>query len=131
MKSLFKAKLKKDDLPDFIQIRKKEIKEEKIKDKNTNELRLYKTHEIPIKIKQEIADEMGVTIRTAQRLYIKYDPSDMPESLESMQLKDKFDNTQIKLLCNEQESILYIDDDEKRIEAIGKLQRIRKELVNF
>ena len=131
MKSLFKAKLKKDDLPDFIQIRKKEIKEEKIKDKNTNELRLYKTHEIPIKIKQEIADEMGVTIRTAQRLYIRYDISEMPESIESMELKNKFDNTQIKLLCNEQESILYIDDDEKRIEAIGKLQKIRKDLVSF
>jgi hypothetical protein len=74
---------------------------------------------------------MGVTIRTAQRLYIKYDISEMPENLESMQLKDKFDNTQIKLLCNEQESILYIDDDEKRIEAIGKLQKIRKDLVSF
>ena len=131
MTNLFKAKLKKDDLPDFIQIRKKEIKEEKIKDKNTKELRLYRQHEIPIKIKQEIADEMGVTIRTAQRLYIKYDISEMPESIESMELKNKFDNTQIKLLCNEQESILYIDDDEKRIEAIGKLQKIRKDLVSF
>ena len=99
MTNLFKAKLKKDDLPDFIQIRKKEIKEEKIKDKNTKELRSYRSHEIPIKIKQEIADEMGVTIRTAQRLYIKYDISEVPENLESMQLKDKFDNTQIKLLC--------------------------------
>tara|TARA_R100000655_G_scaffold63554_1_gene102037 strand:+ start:135 stop:530 length:396 start_codon:yes stop_codon:yes gene_type:complete len=131
MANLFKAKLKKDDLPDFIQIRKKEIKEEKIKDKNTKELRLYRPHEIPIKIKQEIADEMGVTIRTAQRLYIKYDISEMPESIESMELKNKFDNTQIKLLCNEQESILYIDDDEKRIEAIGKLQKIRKDLISF
>ena len=131
MANLFKAKLKKDDLPDFIQIRKKEIKEEKIKDKNTKELRLYRPHEIPIKIKQEIANEMGVTIRTAQRLYIKYDISEMPESIESMELKNKFDNTQIKLLCNEQESILYIDDDEKRIEAIGKLQKIRKDLISF
>ena len=74
---------------------------------------------------------MGVTIRTAQRLYIRYDISEVPENLESMQLKDKFDNTQIKLLCNEQESILYIDDDEKRLEAIGKLQKIRKDLVSF
>jgi len=131
MANLFKAKLKKDDLPDFIQIRKKEIREEKIKDKNTKELRLYRPHEIPIKIKQEIANEMGVTIRTAQRLYIKYDISEMPESIESMELKNKFDNTQIKLLCNEQESILYIDDDEKRIEAIGKLQKIRKDLISF
>jgi len=131
MTNIFKAKLKKDDLPDFIQIRKKEIKEEKIKDKNTKELRSYRPHEIPIKIKQEIADEMGVTIRTAQRLYIKYDISEVPESIESMELKNKFDNTQIKLLCNEQESILYIDDDEKRIEAIGKLQKIRKDLVSF
>tara|TARA_R100001594_G_scaffold403_2_gene1571 strand:+ start:516 stop:911 length:396 start_codon:yes stop_codon:yes gene_type:complete len=131
MTNIFKAKLKKDDLPDFIQIRKKEIKEEKIKDKNTKELRSYRSHEIPIKIKQEIADEMGVTIRTAQRLYIRYDISEMPESIESMELKNKFDNTQIKLLCNEQESILYIDDDEKRIEAIGKLQKIRKDLVSF
>ena len=38
---------------------------------------------------------MGVTIRTAQRLYIRYDISEMPESIESMELKNKFDNSEI------------------------------------
>lgn len=123
-------KLKKEELADFIKDRRHELKHEKIKDKN-GELRNYRPHEIPIRIKQDIADEMEVTIRTAQRLYIKYDISDMPKSLEQMELKDKFDSNQIKFLCNEQERIAFIEDDKERVEEIGKLQEIRNKIKCF
>ena len=124
-------KLKKEELADFIKDRRQELKHEKIEDKNTGDMRHYRPHEIPIKIKQDIADEMEVTIRTAQRLYVKYDISDMPKSLEQMELKDKFDSNQIKFLCDEQERIAFIDDDKERVEEIGKLQEIRNKIKCF
>lgn len=124
-------KLKKEELTDFIKDRREELKHEKIKDKNTGELRSYRPHEIPIKIKQEIADEMKVTIRTAQRLYIKYDISEIPQSLELMSLKDQFDNNQMKALCYEQDQVAFIEDDKERVSRMGVLQDIRNKAKSF
>lgn len=124
-------KLKKEELTDFIKDRREELKHEKIKDKNTGELRSYRPHEIPIKIKQEIAYEMKVTIRTAQRLYIKYDISEIPQSLELMSLKDQFDNNQMKALCYEQDQVAFIEDDKERVSRMGVLQDIRNKAKSF
>jgi hypothetical protein len=124
-------KLKKEELADFIKDRRQELKHEKITDKTTGELRDYRPHEIPIRIKQDIANEMEVTIRTAQRLYIKYDISEMPKSLELMALKDQFDNNQMKALCYEQDQIAFIEDDKERVSRMGELQDIRNKAKSF
>lgn len=124
-------KLKKEELTDFIKDRREELKHEKIKDKNTGELRSYRPHEIPTKIRQDIADEMKVTIRTAQRLYIKYDISEIPQSLELMALKDQFDNNQMKALCYEQDQVAFIEDDKERVSRMGVLQDIRNKAKSF
>tara|TARA_R100000781_G_C4070134_1_gene124191 strand:+ start:220 stop:597 length:378 start_codon:yes stop_codon:yes gene_type:complete len=121
-------KLKKEELTDYIKDRREELKHEKIKDKNTGELRDYRPHEIVTEIKKNIADNMEVTIRTGQRLYNQYNPTEEPISLEMMALKDQFDNTQMKCLCYEQERIAFIEEDKERVEEMGRLQDIRNKI---
>ena len=124
-------KLKKEELANFIKDRRQELKHEKIKDKHTGELRDYKPHEIAIKIKQDIADEMNLTIRTGQRLYNQYSPTDEPRSLELMALKDQFDTNQMKALCYEQDQVAFIEDDKERVSRMGVLQDIRNKSKSF